>query len=158
MTTRRNFVGAIGTLFLSPSWALLASAETKLRLAVVVAKSSPLDELSLQELKNIYRGDKLTGTKLIPFAFAAGLPERIAFDQAVLGYSPKEAAQYWIDRKIRGQSGPPQTIDSAEVVMKVIANLPGSIGYVRASDVKSYVKTLRIEGKALIDDGYPVNA
>lgn len=156
MTTRRNFVGALGTLLLSPSWALLASAESRLRLAIVVGKSSPLSELSLQDLKNLYRGDKLSGDKLIPFAFAPGLPERVSFDQAVLGYSPKEAARYWIDRKIRGQSGPPQTIDSAEVVMKVVANLPGSIGYVRASDVKSYVKTLLIDGKAVADPAYPV--
>jgi hypothetical protein len=103
-------------------------------------------------------GDKLSGPKLIPFAFSAGLPKRISFDQAVLGYSPKEAARYWIDRKIRGQSGPPQTIDSAEVVMKVVANLPGSIGYVRVSDLEPYVKTLLIDGKAIAEQGYPVEA
>lgn len=158
MTTRRNFVGALGTVFFSPSWAMLASAEAKIRLAIVVAKNSPLNEISLQDLKNLYRGDKLSGPKLIPFAFAAGLPERVAFDQAVLGYSPREMAQYWIDRKIRGQSGPPQTIDSAEVVMKVVANLPGSLGYVRVSELKPYVKALRIDGKAVTDEGYPVEA
>jgi hypothetical protein len=157
MTTRRHFLGALGTLLTPSVWALPLTAETaKVRLAVIIAKSSPLESISLQDLRNLYRGDRLVGHQLIPFAFQAGTPERIAFDQAVLGMSPDDVARYWIDRKIRGQSGAPRAIDSADLLMRVVAKLEGGLGYVRASDVKDYVKVLRINSKGPNDPGYPV--
>jgi len=157
MTTRRHFFGALGTLLTPSVWALpLTAGTTRLRLAVIIAKSSPLDAISLQDLRNLYRGDRLVGLQLLPFAFPAGTPERIAFDRAVLGMSPDDVARYWIDRKIRGHPGAPRAVDSADLLMRVVAKLEGSLGYVRASDVKDYVKVLRIDSKSPTDPGYPI--
>jgi hypothetical protein len=157
MTTRRHFVGALGTLLTPSVWALPLTAGTaRLRLAVIIAKSSPLETISLQDLRNLYRGDRLVGHQLIPFAFQAGTPERIAFDHSVLGMSPDDVARYWIDRKIRGQSGPPRAIDNPDLLMRVVAKLDGGLGYVRASDVKDYVKVLRIDSKGITDSAYPI--
>jgi len=42
--------------------------------------------------------------------------------------------------------------------MKVVANLPGSLGYVRASDLKPYLRALLLDGKGVTDEGYAVEA
>src|SRR5688572_28671224 len=88
MVSRRSFLMS-GTALLAPSWPLSSKADAgELRLAVVVGKSSPLSELSVQDLKNLYRGDQLMGPggkRLLPFALSRSLPERVAFDRVVLG-------------------------------------------------------------------------
>jgi hypothetical protein len=159
MGNRRRFLGMLGAL-LSPSWLGPSKAEAgELRLAVVVGKTSGLSELSVQDLKNLYRGDQLTGPgggRLIPFALSTDLPERVSFDRVVLGWSPVEVARHWIDRKIRGQSGPPKSVESPEMMLRVVAKLDGSLGYVRAEDVRDIVKVLRIDGKLPTEAGYPI--
>jgi hypothetical protein len=159
MLNRRCFVSAIGALSM-PSWAGGVQAqEAKLRLAIVVAKNSPLRQLSIKDLRNLYRGDALTGPdgkRLIPLGRPPGSPERIAFDRAVLGMSPDLAAAYWIDRRIRGQSGSPRSVESAELLLRVLAKLEGAVGYVRVSGLTDWVTSVRIEGKAPTDADYPI--
>ena len=160
MGSRRRFLGMIGTALLAPSWTHHAKAETgELRLAVVVGKESALSELSVQDLKNLYRGDQLLGPggkRLIPFALLPGVPERVGFDRVVLGWSPAEVSGYWIDRRIRGQSGPPRSVDSSDLMLRVVTKLAGAVGYVRAEDVRDYAKVLRINGKLPTEPGYPI--
>jgi hypothetical protein len=160
MVSRRCFLMS-GTALLAPSWPHSSKADAgELRLAVVVGKSSPLSELSVQDLKNLYRGDQLTGPggkRLLPFALSPGLPERVGFDRVVLGWSPAEVGGYWIDRRIRGQSGPPRSVDSPELLLRVVAKLEGAVGYVRAADVRDYAKVLRIDGKLPSEPGYPIS-
>ena len=160
MPSRRRFLGMLGTALIAPSLPRSSNAETgQIRLAVVVGKNSLLADLSVQDLKNLYRGDQLTGPggkRLLPFALVPGSPERVGFDRAVLGWSPAEVSGYWIDRRIRGQSGPPRSIDSSELMLRVVAKLEGAVGYVRAEDVRGDAKALRINGKLPTDPGYPI--
>lgn len=50
--------------------------------------------------------------------------------------------------------GGPRYLSSAVGVRKFIFNVPGAIGYVRASDVDSSVKTVRIDGRLPGEQGY----
>jgi hypothetical protein len=68
--------------------------------------------------------------------------------------SPDQVARYWVDRKIRGQSGPPKSIDSPSVLQRVVAQIKASIGYVRVSDVR----VLPVDGRSPHDPDYPVQA
>ena len=160
MVSRRRFLEIIGAALLAPSLPRHAKAETgELRLAVVVGKNSPLSDLSVQDLKNLYRGDQLTGPggkRLLPFALLPGLPERVGFDRVVLGWSPAEVSGYWIDRRIRGQSGPPRSLDSPDLMLRVVAKLEGAVGYVRSEDVRDHAKVVRINGKLPTEPGYPI--
>jgi hypothetical protein len=126
------------------------------RLAIVVAKNSPLDNLSFGDLKRLYMGDPVDarGKRLIPLALQNRSPERIQFDRAVLGMTPDAAARYWVDRRIRGESGPPKAIDSPQILLRVVDKLDGALGYVRADSVTGAVKVLRIDGKTPSDAGY----
>jgi hypothetical protein len=127
--------------------------------AVVVAKGSPIDDLSIHDLKHLYMGDLINGPggkRLVPLALPTNSADRMAFDKAVLGMSAEQAARFWVDRKIRGQSGAPKSLDSADLVQRVVSKLDGGIGYVPIGQVTKDVKIVRVDGKAPGDGGYRV--
>lgn len=137
-----------------------AEAETKASpLAVVVAKNSPVNELTLYQLKHLYLGDYVNGAdgkRLIPLNHAPGSPDRIAFDASVLGMSPDQEMAYWIDRRIRGQSGSPRAIAQADLAPRIVGHLDGGIAYVRLDKVRPDVKVVRIDSRLPTDPGYRV--
>jgi hypothetical protein len=161
MLTRRTALSAWTlTLALLSVGAMIevVNAEERTRLVVVVANTSRINGLSLAELRRMYLGDPVDsgGQRLIPLNHAPSTKERLAFDKLVLGMSEEEVSRYWVDRKIRGQSGAPKAIDPADVHQRVVAKLAGAVGYVRSSELREDVKVVRIDGKAPTDRGYPL--
>jgi hypothetical protein len=139
----------------------LARAVPDDALAVVVAKNSPLRELSKFELKKLYLGSNLTdpsGTPIVPFNQVPKSPDRVAFDSRVLDMTPEEVAQYWIDRKIRGQSGAPKAVGSAELLQRVVSRLEHSVAYVRFDQLLEEVRVLSIDGMSPGESGYKLFA
>lgn len=134
------------------------AGDGKIRFALVVSKDSPIDAISFYDLRRLYKGEAVNaGSKrLVPLNLAPLSSERAAFDRAVLGMDPDAVARYWIDRKIRGQSGPPKTIEPAELVQRVVTRLDGAIAYVRLTEVRTDVKLVRVDGKAPNESGYPL--
>jgi hypothetical protein len=160
MTIRRRDVlkwsAAAAGAALVGSAARAAHAEPP-RLALVVARDSPLQQLSRFELKKLYLGTHIvdpSGERIIPFNQAANAPDRVAFEEKVLGMSPDEIASYWIDRKIRGQSGAPKAVGSGELVQKVVSKVDHSIAYVRLDQVRPEVRVIAIDGKLPTDAAY----
>lgn len=125
-------------------------------LVVVASKNLPVDSLSFGDLKRLYMGSPVMagGKKLVPLTYPKQSQERQGFDNTVLGMSAEQVGLYWIDRKIRGQSGPPKSVDSATVVLKVVSKVEGAIGFVKADAVGNDVKILRVDGKLPRDPGY----
>ncbi|WP_437915155.1 hypothetical protein WME73_06830 [Sorangium sp. So ce302] len=125
-------------------------------LAIVVSKSFPADGISFGDLKRAYMGSlvMVNGKLLVPVTYSKVAAERIAFDEAVLGMSPEEVGLYWIDRKIRGHSGPPKGVLNAATVVWIVSRVDGAIGFVRASAAGNDVKVLRVDGKLPRDPGY----
>lgn len=133
-------------------------ASESVRFAVIVAKDSSMSDLAFYELRRLYKGEAVNaaGRRLIPLNFPPNTDNRMRFDRALLGLSPEAVSRYWIDRKIRGQSGPPRAVDSSDLIRRVVTRLDGAIAYLRLGDVTSDVKVLRIDGKAPQDAGYPI--
>jgi ABC-type phosphate transport system substrate-binding protein len=158
MKTRIVFSMAVIAAVMTSSVGQSLHAGERIPLAVIVSKGSPLNELSSAQLTRMYMGDLVdfSGGRLIPLNRSTGTEERQQFDRVVLGKSPDEMARYWIDRKIRGQSGAPKAVEPVDVYERVVSKLDGAIGYVRINDVRSDVKVLRIDGKSPGDPGYPV--
>ncbi len=162
MITRRLFLTS-GAALVSPLFipaGVGEAATLEEMLAVVAAKDGGMDGFSLHQLKRAYLGDDVQGPhgKIIPLNREPKGPERVGFDRSVLDMSPDAVARYWIDRKIRGQSAAPKAIEPGSILQKVVARLPGAIGYVRAHEVTSDVKVLLIDGKKPGDAGYPILA
>lgn len=126
------------------------------RLAVVVSKSFSGDGISFGDLKRAYMGTSVVvgGKTLIPVTYARDTPERDEFDEAVLGMSSHEVGLYWIDRKIRGQSGQPKTVSNAATVLRLVGKVDGAIGFVREPVAGKDVKILRVDGRLPQDPGY----
>ena len=112
MKTRRSFLTAcLGVSCLVATSGVtspVGAGVAKTRLAIVVSKDSPVSDISFYELKRLYLGEKInaSGKRLLPLNLTPNFPERGAFDRTVLGMSPEAIARYWVDRKIRGDSGP----------------------------------------------------
>ena len=124
----------------------------------MVSKASPLSELSLAQIRRAYLGDAVDVSvgRLLPFNRALSTAERITFDRVVLGMSPDEVGRYWTDRKIRGQSGAPRTLEPGDIYQRVVGKLTASVGYVRLDEVLPDVKVVRVDGKLPTDPGYPI--
>jgi hypothetical protein len=162
MITRRQLLasGAVGLVspLLVPG-GVASAAPAAEALAIVTARDAQLDGLSLYQLKRVYLGDKMQGPGgqvILPLNRDPRGAERIGFDRSVLDMSPEQVARYWIDRKIRGQSAAPKAVDPAPLIQRVIARLPGAIGYVRVREVSSDVKVVRVDGKRPEDPGYAI--
>jgi hypothetical protein len=147
-----SFAGALGLTGRS------AFADATVRLQIVTAKANSIRDISFPDLRQLYRGKRISvaGVKVIPFNHPAGTPDRVGFDRVVLGMSPDEVGRYWVDQKIRGGEPPPRTIDSAALLLRVVAALPGSLGYVREGFSSPELKIVSIEGRLPGDSGYPL--
>lgn len=140
-----------------PVLARPAAADSK-RIVIVVAKSSSMRNISKSDLRHCFLGEPLEdgGLTLAPFNANPGTPERTGFDSAVLGMSPDQVGRYWVDRKIRGQSGAPRALPSPAHVAKVVAKFPGAIGYLAADQLTADVIALKVDGVAFADPGYAI--
>jgi hypothetical protein len=162
MINRRNallgFTAGVSYLLLAPG--AEAEGATGEALAVVTSKQSGVSDISLYQLKRLYLGDnvKVSGRDLIALNREVKGAERTGFDESVLGMTPAAAARYWIDRRIRGQSGAPKAIEPAGVIQRVVAKLPHAVAYVRVREVDADVQVVRIDGRKPGDPGYPIYA
>jgi hypothetical protein len=136
-----------------------ANADGK-KLVVVVAKGSPVTNISRSDLKRCFTGETISagGKTLVPFNAAPNTPDRAGFDKAVLGMSPDEVGRFWIDRKVRGQSAAPRSLPSPAHVAKVAAKFPGAIGYLQADQITSDIQAVSVDGVAHTDAKYNIVA
>lgn len=160
MTRRQALTGSLALaslVLLAPSPAEADGGGEPL--AIVSAKGG-VSDLSLYQLKRVFLGDTVQagGGELIALNRDVKGGERIGFDRTVLGMSPDTAARYWIDRRIRGQSGAPKAVEPAAVIQRVVARVPHSIGYVRLRDVSAEVQVVKIDGRRPGEPGYPILA
>ena len=128
-------------------------------LAIIVAPGSKLTNISVADLRRVFESERLTdpdGNRLIALNQPPKTPDRVGFDQVVLGLDPEEVGRFWIDRKIRGGSGPPRTVESLATLRRVVEKLPGAIGYIRPAQLSNEVRAIRVDGKLPEDTGYPV--
>jgi len=128
------------------------------KLVVVVAKGSPVTNISRTDLKRAFTGDTVSidDKLLIPFNLMPGSPARTAFDQAVLKMSPNEVGRFWVDRKVRGQSAAPRSLPTPAHVAKVAAKFPGAIGYLPADQMTSDIQAVAVDGVPYTDARYDI--
>jgi hypothetical protein len=126
---------------------------------VVVGAQTPLHDISRSELRRVYLGEvtDLHGLRLVALNQAPGTPARVDFDRALLALEPEAIARFWIDQRIRGQGSAPRAIPSVALLLRVLAQLPGGVSYVRKSDLPAAgagVKVLTVDGKKPGEPGY----
>lgn len=134
-------------------------ADSDVSLAVIVAPSSKMTNISLGDLRRVFQSERLTdpdGNRLIALNHPPKTVDRVGFDKVVLRMDADDVGRFWIDRKIRGGSGPPRTVESLATLRRVVEKLPGAIGYLRPGQLSNEVRAIRVDGKLPEDSGYPV--
>jgi hypothetical protein len=135
-----------------------AAAGEKVALVVIVARNSELTNISLSDLRQAFESERVGDDqrRLIPLNYPPRTPDRVGFDQIVLGRDPEGVGRFWIARKIQGGAGPPRTVASLATLRRVVEKLPGAIAYIRPGQLSSGIRAIRVSGKLPEDPGYPL--
>lgn len=138
-------VGAASLLAAATSAAPPRAQGQDPRIAVIVHPDNPMTDLSGAEVVSLFTAHRRhwpNRQRVVAFNLPAGSPVRTSFDHEVLGFDEGGAARYWIDRRVRGGDRPPRTLSSPRLMLRVVARLPGAVGYVPAETVDESVKVV----------------
>jgi phosphate transport system substrate-binding protein len=127
-------------------------------LAIIVNTTNPLDALSLPELRKVFLGERShwpNGRRITLVMMEPGQPERKALIREVCQMNESDFSRHFLHGVFTGEVFvSPKTLASPVGVRKFVFNVPGAIGYVRATDVDSSVKVIRIDGRLPNDKEY----
>lgn len=126
----------------------------------MVDRSNPVSNVSLTQVKEMFFGDRQWWAHDRPIYLATmgrGSAEREMVLRAIYKMDEKAFEKYFYLQIFRGElTRGPTNLSTAAEVKRFISQKPGSLGYMRVSDVDSSVKVLRIDGLLPEDDGYPL--
>jgi ABC-type phosphate transport system substrate-binding protein len=114
-------------------------------LAIVIQKSSTLENLSLETLKDVYLRKRLlngNGVRWIPLNLPVAHELRQGFSLALFKKLPEDQEEYWNEQYFHGIN-PPEVLASEEAVLRFVVITPGAIGYVRKRNADDRVKILK---------------
>jgi ABC-type phosphate transport system substrate-binding protein len=127
-------------------------------LAIIVNQSNPVDNVSFQELRTIFLGERShwpNGRRITLVMLEAGQPERKAMLRTIYRMTENDFSRHFLQGLFTGEVFvSPKTLASPVGVRKFVFNVPGAIGYVRATDVDSTVKVIRVDGRLPEDKEY----
>jgi ABC-type phosphate transport system substrate-binding protein len=134
------------------------AAGTEQALAIIVNQSNSVENFSFEELRKIFLGERShwpNGRRITLVMLDPSQPERKVVLRDIYGMSEKDFNNHFIQGVFTGAVFvSPKTLANAADVRNFVFNVPGAIGYVRASDVDSSVKVLRIDGRLPEDKDY----
>lgn len=138
------------------AWA--GASQSNRVLAFIVNKASPLDNLSSQDLRKIFLGERSKwpdGHKVTLVMQERGQEERAVFLRLVCHMQESDYNRYVLQAVFTGsvQAGP-RLLSSASGVIKFVSLVPGAIGYVYADETDDSVKVLKIDGVGPDGAGY----
>ncbi len=138
-------------------WPLLPSA-TGADIAVVVREDTPVDSLSLTDVRKMLLGERQfwSGSLRVTLLIREpGTREREVILKEIYHMNEAEFRRYWIEKifSAEAQTGP-KIAYSDQKATDLVAAIPGSIAFVDASRIPKNVKELKIDGRLPGDKGY----
>jgi len=129
-------------------------------LAIIVNQANSLDDLSLKDLKTVFLGERShwpNGRRITLVMMDPGLAERKAVLRDVCHMSEPEFSRHFLQGLFTGEVFvSPKTLSTPTGVRKFVFNVPGAIGYLRASDLDGTVKAIKVNGLRPEDAEYPL--
>jgi ABC-type phosphate transport system substrate-binding protein len=127
-------------------------------LAIIVNSTNPVEGMSLPELRKIFLGERShwpNGRRITLVMMEPGQPERKALIREVCQMNENDFSRHFLQGVFTGEVFvSPKTLASPVGVRKFVFNVPGAIGYIRASDLDSTVKAIRVDGRLPSDREY----
>jgi ABC-type phosphate transport system substrate-binding protein len=128
--------------------------------AIVVRPETPVDNLSLGDLRRVLLGDRQfwsSNLRVTLLVRAPGAHEREVVLSTVYQMSEAQYRQYWIAKVFRAEaSSAPRIVYSSEMAVELTSSLPGALAFVDASQVPKNLKVVKINGALPGDSKYPL--
>ena len=128
--------------------------------AVVVHTGVPADALTIDQLRQIFLAEQQywpDKSRIVLLVRAATAYETDLVLNRIYRMDEHQFRQYWIAKMFRAEvpSGP-KIVLSTNMARELVSAIPGSITFMRADDVGTGMKVLRIDGKLPTEPGYPL--
>jgi hypothetical protein len=127
-------------------------------LAVIVNRTNPVDNLSFDELRQYFLGERThwpNGRRVTLVMRDTSRPERDAVLRTVYEMREQDFHAHFLRAKFTGEvPEEPRPLDTTSRVINFVFLQPGALAYVRADEVAPSVKVLRLDGLMPGDPGY----
>jgi hypothetical protein len=158
MATPRRLLLAVCLVVLGVAPVMAQGAQGGSDVAVVVHPSTPVDNLTLGELRRLVLGDRGFWPASVRVSLMLRAPvahERDVILRVVCQMTEAQFRQHWIAKVFRADAAvAPKIVYSSEMSVDMVAQIPGAITFVDASRVGRNTKVLKIDGLAPGDKGY----
>ncbi|HUI75570.1 MAG TPA: hypothetical protein VLX32_11515 [Candidatus Acidoferrum sp.] len=150
-------------ILVSPAILRLATAQTSRNsdIAVVVHPDTPVDDLSLADVRKVLLGDRQYWNSKLPVTLLIRAPvarEREVVLRVIYQMTEAQFKQYWIAKIFRAEAAsPPKIVYSNDMQLDLVAAIPGAIAFVDSRNVRPGLKVLRIDGHLPGEPGYPLH-
>jgi hypothetical protein len=128
--------------------------------AIVVHPATKVDNLTFQELKAIFRGERQfweDGRRVTLLMRAPEAAERGLVLDRIYGMDEAQFREYWIGKMFRAEvASGPKLVYSADMARELVTVIPGAITFVPVNEVSPETKVVRIDGKLPNEAGYPL--
>ncbi|MBI1750047.1 MAG: hypothetical protein HY234_10700 [Acidobacteria bacterium] len=149
--------GILTAAFLAP---LAAQTAKEGAVAIVVNANTPVSNLTLAEVRKIFRGEKQYWSTDLPVVLLVRAPvarERDIVLKVIYQMTEAQFRQYWIAKIFRAESvSAPKLVYSTDMANQLVSTLPGAISFIDARQIGSGLKVLRVDGKLPGETGYPL--
>ena len=149
--------GVLAAASLSPS-PVAAQTAKEGDVAIVVNASTPVSNLTLAEVRKIFRGDKQYWNADLPVVLMVRAPvarDRDVVLRVIYQMTEAQFRQYWVAKIFRAESvSAPKLVYTPDMAHQLVATLPGAISFVDARQVGPGLKVLRVDGKLPGETGY----
>jgi ABC-type phosphate transport system substrate-binding protein len=145
----------------TPGFLPPVQAASEQNLAVIVNLSNPVENLSMAELRKIFLGERThwpSGRRITLVMMEPGQPERAVVLRDICQMNESDFNNHFLHGLFTGEVlVSPKTLATPVGVRKFVFNVPGAIGYLRATDVDASIKVVRVDERAPEDKGYKLH-
>ena len=129
-------------------------------IAVVVSPGTPVDDLSLSEVRKVLMGDRQYWSPNHRVTLLIRAPvahERDVVLRTIYEMTDAQFRQYWIAKVFRAEdSAGPKIVFSNSMAVDLVGSIPGCVAFVDATQVPKGLKVLKINGTLPGDPKYPL--
>jgi len=129
-------------------------------IAVVVHPDTPISNLSLEEVRKVFMGERQYWSTKLPVVLLVRAPvarERDLVLNVIYQMSEVQFKRFWIAKIFRAESATaPKIVYSNDMTNELVRAIPGAIAFVAARDVRSGLKVVRVDGHLPGQPGYPL--
>jgi ABC-type phosphate transport system substrate-binding protein len=140
--------------------AVMAAQSHDADVAIVVHPDTPVNNLTLAEVRKVFLGERQYWNANIPVVLLIRAPvarERNVVLKTIYQMSESQFKQYWIAKIFRAEAATaPKVVYSNDMANQLVTAIPGAIAFIDSKDVKPGTKVLRVDGRLPGEAGYPL--